>query len=167
MRRGQCCQLVSNIIRMDMSLKCKPSKKDLYLSVSLTGLFSVIGNSEQCTATKIPFVYSFSGNCAAPQPQFPHSCVSERFIYIFPGSCSRIDRSIVRIYKWLIDTSMWKLALWPRNSFSKNICFEFAVLWLCRWRKSAACPQINRLKINQTCIKIATIFTRKLNKLVL
>ncbi len=52
----------------------------------LTGLFSVIGNSEQCTAMKIPFVYSFSGNCAAPQPQFPHSCVSERFIYIFPGS---------------------------------------------------------------------------------
>jgi hypothetical protein len=66
--------------------ECKPSKKDLHLSVGLTGLFSVIGNSEQCIATEIPFVYSFSENCAAPQPQFPHSCVSERFIYIFPGS---------------------------------------------------------------------------------
>ncbi len=32
------------------------------------------------TATAIPFIYSFSGNCA-PQPQFPHACVCERFIY--------------------------------------------------------------------------------------
>ena len=29
---------------------------------------------------KIPFMYSFSGHCA-PQSQFPHSCVCERFIY--------------------------------------------------------------------------------------
>ncbi len=106
MRRGQCCQLVSNIIRMDMSLKCKPSKKDLHLSVGLTGLFSAIGNSEQCTATKIPFVYSFSGNCAAFSLSFHiHVSVSDLFIYsqdrvqIF--SCSRKDRSIVGIYKLL------------------------------------------------------------------
>ncbi len=26
---------------------------------------------------------------------------------------------------------MWKLGLWPRNSFSGNICFEFSVLVLC------------------------------------
>jgi hypothetical protein len=26
---------------------------------------------------------------------------------------------------------MWKLGLWPRNSFSGNICFEFLVLVLC------------------------------------
>jgi hypothetical protein len=26
---------------------------------------------------------------------------------------------------------MWKLGLWPRNSFSGNICFEFTVLVLC------------------------------------
>ncbi len=26
---------------------------------------------------------------------------------------------------------MWKLGLWPRNSFSGNICFEFSVLFLC------------------------------------
>ncbi len=25
---------------------------------------------------------------------------------------------------------MWKLGLWPRNSFSGNICFEFSVLAL-------------------------------------
>jgi hypothetical protein len=51
------------------------------------------------TATKIPFMYSFSGNCAAAQSQFQHSCVCERF-FIFPGlvhlfSCSRIDRPIM------------------------------------------------------------------------
>jgi hypothetical protein len=35
-----------------------------------------------CTATAIPFIYSipFLG-IARPQPQFPHSCVFERFIY--------------------------------------------------------------------------------------
>jgi hypothetical protein len=26
---------------------------------------------------------------------------------------------------------MWKFGLWPRNSFSGNICFEFSVLVLC------------------------------------
>ncbi len=30
------------------------------------------------TATKIPFIYSFSGK---PQSRFPHSCVRERFLY--------------------------------------------------------------------------------------
>jgi hypothetical protein len=31
------------------------------------------------TATKIPFMYSFSGNCARPQSQFPNSFVCERY----------------------------------------------------------------------------------------
>ncbi len=66
-------------------------------------------------------------------------------------SCSRIGKSIVGIYKDLYcgtrpicgdlsipflsvslpDAWMWKLGLWPRNSFSGNICFQFAVLVLC------------------------------------
>jgi hypothetical protein len=33
-----------------------------------------------CTATAIPFMFPFLG-IARPQPQFPHSCVCERFIY--------------------------------------------------------------------------------------
>jgi hypothetical protein len=70
------------------------------------------------TATKkIPFMYSFSGNCAAS---------IKRAIYIFQGSvrifsCSRIGRLIVGIYK----------SLWSPNSFSGNICFKFSVLFLC------------------------------------
>ncbi len=46
-------------------------------------------------------------------------------------SCSRMGRSIVGIYNSLTDKWMWKLALWPRNSFSGNICFNFSVLVLC------------------------------------
>ncbi len=71
---------------------------------------------------------------ARPQSQFPHSCL--RAIYIFLESvhifsCSRIGRPILRIYKSLTDTWIWKLGLTPRNSFSGNICFEFSVLCLC------------------------------------
>ncbi len=40
-------------------------------------------------------------------------------------SWSKIGRSIVGINKSLTDTWMWKLGLWPRNSFSGNIFFEF------------------------------------------
>jgi hypothetical protein len=44
----------------------------------------------------------------------------------------QIDRGNVQIAHrhW-----MWKLGLWPRNSFSGNICFEFSVLVFC----SAGC----------------------------
>ncbi len=58
-------------------------------------------------------------------------------IYIFSGSvgphssCSRIDRTIMGIYKSLTDTCMWKLRQWPRNSFSGNNCFQFSVLVIC------------------------------------
>ena len=46
-------------------------------------------------------------------------------------SCSRIDRSIVGIYKSLTDTWMWKLGLRPRYSFPGNICFKFSAFCLC------------------------------------
>ena len=76
------------------------------------------------TATKILFMYFFSGNCEASVPISTCMCLSE--IYIFPGSvhiffCSRIDRPIMGIYKSFTDTRMWKLGLRPRNSFSGNI----------------------------------------------
>ncbi len=45
-------------------------------------------------------------------------------------SFSRIGRSIVGINK-SPDTWMWKLGLWPRNSFSGSICFEFSVSLQC------------------------------------
>ncbi len=67
-----------------------------------------------CTATKIPFMYSFSGNCAASIPISDiYVSVSNLYISkIVPHiSCSRIGRSIGGIYKSLTDTCMWKLGL--------------------------------------------------------
>ncbi len=63
----------------------------------------------RCPATKIPFMYFFSGNCAASVPVFTFMCLW--VIYIFPGSvhifgCSKIDRPILeyinlsQIYEW-------------------------------------------------------------------
>jgi hypothetical protein len=59
------------------------------------------------------------------QSQFPHSCVCERFIHIFPQPvclfcCRKIGGPILRIFKSLTYTWMSKLGLRSRESFSGN-----------------------------------------------
>ncbi len=105
------------------------------------------------TATKIPFMYSQTRDCAASVPISTFVCLWA--IYIFPGSinifsCSRIGRPIAEIYKSLTDTWMWKLGLRPRNSFSENICFKFSVLCLCSVR-NVSCKGciVQRQKLHQ------------------
>ncbi len=88
------------------------------------------------TATKIPFMYSFSGNCAASAPISTFMCLWAIYIIpwsvlIFPALDVETGSSIVGIYKSLTGTWMWKWGLWPRKSFSKNICFQFSILVLC------------------------------------
>ncbi len=66
----------------------------------------------QHTATKIPFMYSFSGDCAASVPI--SICMCPWASYIFPGSirifpCSRIGRPILEIYKYLTDIWVYEL----------------------------------------------------------
>ncbi len=85
-----------------------------------------------CTATKIPYMYFFSGNSAASAPISTFMCLWA--VCIVPGSSSRRGRPIVEIYKWLIDAWMWKLGQRPRYSFSGNICFEISVFCLCSVR---------------------------------
>ncbi len=85
------------------------------------------------TATAIPFIYSFSGNCAASASNFDiHVSVGD---FIFPGSVHIFpqNRQTHRgnIYNSLTDTWMWKLGLRPRYSFSGNICFKFSAFCLC------------------------------------
>ncbi len=86
------------------------------------------------TATKILFMYSFYGNCAALVPRSTFMYL--RTIYIFPGSVHifsyrGIGRSTVEMYKSLTNTEMRKSGRCPRKSFSGNICFEFSALVLC------------------------------------
>ncbi len=86
-----------------------------------------------CTATTIPFIHSFSGNCAASAPISIFMCLWA--IYIFPGSvlifplAEKADPSWE--YNSLTDTWMWKLGLRPRYSFSEIICFKFSAFCLC------------------------------------
>ncbi len=93
------------------------------------------GKVSACTATAIPFIYSFSGNSAASAPISTFTCLWA--IYIFPESVhissSRKGRPIVGICicNSLTDTWMWKLGLRPRYSFSGNICFKFSAFCLC------------------------------------
>ena len=66
---------------------------------------------------------------AQPQFQILHSCFCVQYIYIFSRSvcifcCRKIGGLMVRIYKPLTDTGMWKLGLRPRSSFSVNT-FQF------------------------------------------
>ncbi len=87
-----------------------------------TGKWRIVRQACSNHCNEIPFMYSTFMYLWA--------------IYIFPGSvhifsCSRIGRSIVGIYNSLTDTWMWKLGLWLRNSFSRNICIEFFLLCLC------------------------------------
>ncbi len=82
------------------------------------------------TATKIPLMYSFSGNSAASAPISTFMCLWA--IYIVHISSSRIGRPIVGIYKSLTDAWMWKSIWDPDIPFlgifvSKFRYFVFAV----------------------------------------
>jgi hypothetical protein len=108
-----------------------------------------------CTATKIPFIFLFWELCGLSLNFHIHVSVRDLYIYrIGPlFSCSRIGRSIMGIYKSLTDTWMWKLRLWPRNSFSGNICFQFLVLVLC----SVCTHNIRRADLQKTGTRTKTI----------
>ncbi len=92
-------------------------------------------SDRQSHCNEIPIYVLLSWELRGLSPNF-HIQVSASDLYIYSQdrstySCSRIGRLIVGIYKSLSDTWMWKLGLWPRSSFSGNICFEFLLLVLC------------------------------------
>ena len=77
------------------------------------------------TATKIPFIYSFSGNSAASAPISTFMCLWA--IYIVPGSVR--DRS----WKYINCSQTHECGNWdwgPDISFLGNICFEISVFCL-------------------------------------
>ncbi len=78
--------------------------------------------SSFCTATKIPFMYSFS---ARPQSQFPHSCVCERFIYsqdpqdrsTYLAAAKQTDRS----WKYINLSQKYECRNWERDHYN-SVC---------------------------------------------
>ncbi len=71
------------------------------------------------TATKIPFMCSFSGICHGLSPNF-HIHVSVSDLYIPTMDLQEICGPILGINKSLTDTCMWKLGLRPRNAQKRN-----------------------------------------------
>ena len=68
------------------------------------------------------------------QSKFPHHVYASELYFptIDLLFCRRkLCGPILKIYKSLTDTWMWKVGLRPGNSFSGNICFKFWVLCLC------------------------------------
>ncbi len=90
------------------------------------------------TVTKIPFMYSFFWELRGLSPNFHHIHVSVSDLYSIQYSQDRsiylmqqnrhIDCGNININRLQTHTWMRKLGLWPSNSFSGNICFEFLLL---------------------------------------
>jgi hypothetical protein len=77
----------------------------------------------------IPFL-----GIARPQPQFPHSCVLERFIYSQDQSTYFLqqNRQTHRENLYFAHRHMnVEIGTEPRYSFSGNICFKFSAFCLC------------------------------------
>ncbi len=81
------------------------------------------------TATSIPFIYSFSGNCAASAPISTFMCLWA--IYIFPGSVHIFPPAEKADPSWEYISRSQTHELRPQYSFSGNICFNFSAFCLC------------------------------------
>ncbi len=93
-----------------------------------------MGPTPLYTATKNPFMYSFSGNCAASAPISTFMClwaiyIFPRLVHVFPAA-EQADRSWEYINRPQKHMNV-EIGLWPRSCFPGNTGFEFSVLCLC------------------------------------
>ncbi len=109
-----------------------------FICVRLLTLYNLkpLFNFSPCSSTVIFIKKIFWLALTLSSFEFIHNVISRRRRFVAENENykseinvfrSRIGRSIVGINKSLTDTWMWKLGLWPRNSFSGNLFRIFGI----------------------------------------
>ncbi len=105
--------------------------------------------SVQYTARTIPFMYSFSGKCAAWVPIYKF--MSLWAIYIFPG----LGRPILEMFKSLTDILYMSVGTaWETEHYKSVLKITVSFLWIHKWESDiyvGFSPALHLQCIGQIC----------------